>query len=76
MNGKSISRHGFLQKAALGCGSLALRPFRQLFPLTVFPEADRLGRVNASKIVKIFIKSLNRLHTFFKRVGYPVTNEC
>jgi L,D-transpeptidase catalytic domain len=48
--GEPISRRNFLQFAGLGFGSLALRPFRRLFPLTEFPTADRLGRVNSGKV--------------------------
>jgi hypothetical protein len=42
---KPFSRRDFLKLAALGLGSLSLRPWARLFSLTDFPQADRLGRV-------------------------------
>ncbi len=40
-----LSRREFLQAAALTLGGLGLRPWRRLFTLPDFPQADRLGRV-------------------------------
>jgi len=44
---RTLTRRDFLKLAALGFGGLALRPFRRLFDLPEFPEAERLGRVLA-----------------------------
>jgi lipoprotein-anchoring transpeptidase ErfK/SrfK len=41
----SILRRDFLKLAALGLGSLGLKPWRRLFQLPQFPDAQRLGRV-------------------------------
>lgn len=44
MNHSIIKRRDFLKVAALGVGSLALRPYTRLFTLPDFPQADLLGR--------------------------------
>jgi hypothetical protein len=41
----ATSRRDFLKLAALGLGSLSLRPWKRLFALPDFPQAERLGRV-------------------------------
>jgi hypothetical protein len=45
-----LSRRNFLKLAALGLGSLSLRPFRRSFRMPDFPQAERLGRVNVGRI--------------------------
>jgi len=45
----TLSRRDFLKLAALGAGTLALRPFAKL-ALPEFPQADRLGRVTVGKV--------------------------
>lgn len=44
-----VSRRDFLKMAALGAGSLALRPFSR-FLLPDFPQADKLGRITVGKM--------------------------
>lgn len=45
-----LSRREFLKLSSLTLGSLALRPFGQLFTLADFPAGERLGRVNVGKV--------------------------
>lgn len=45
MDSQNISRRDFLKIAALGVGSLSLRPWNKLFALQDFPDNERLGRV-------------------------------
>jgi len=45
-----ITRRSFLKLAALGLGGLGLNPWRKVFALPDFPQADRLGRVCQGKI--------------------------
>ena len=45
MEKKPLTRRELLKLAALGFGSLALRPASRLFQLSDFPQAERLGRV-------------------------------
>lgn len=46
----SISRHNFLQLAAIGVGSLYLAPLASRFTSTHFPDYERLGRICAGKV--------------------------
>ena len=46
---RSFSRRDFLKMAALGTGTLALRPFVRL-ALPEFPQADQLGRITVGKM--------------------------
>jgi lipoprotein-anchoring transpeptidase ErfK/SrfK len=46
----SLTRRDFLKVSALSIGSLGLRPWKMVFTLPDFPEADRLGRVCEGKI--------------------------
>lgn len=54
MTSASISRRDFIKLAALGAGSLALRPIERLSPLSRpaalpdFPPGERLGRLTAT----------------------------
>ncbi len=43
--GKNLTRRDFLKLAALGVGSMGLRPWQKLFALPEFPSAERLARV-------------------------------
>lgn len=45
MNGIKTSRRDFLKIAALGIGSLAMRPWSRFLKLPDFPVAERLGRI-------------------------------
>ena len=54
MNARRVSRREFLKFGAVVLGSLSLNPWRRLFRLPDFPEAERLGRVIGGKV---FIKS-------------------
>jgi len=45
-----ISRRSFLKLAALSLGSLSLSPWRRLYALPDFPEAERLGRVCVGRL--------------------------
>jgi len=47
-----LSRREFLKTAALLVGGMGLRPWRRLFALPDFPQAERLGRVFARVDVK------------------------
>jgi lipoprotein-anchoring transpeptidase ErfK/SrfK len=47
---RGVKRRDFLKLAALGLGSLGLKPWRQLFDLPDFPSSERLGRVVVGKI--------------------------
>jgi len=40
-----LSRRAFLKLSAAGLGSIALSPWKELFVLPDFPQAERLGRV-------------------------------
>ena len=44
MDSQSISRREFLKIAALGLGSLSLRPTKRILGLADFPQSDLLGR--------------------------------
>jgi len=45
-----INRRAFLKLSALGLGNVALNPWRRLFTLTEFPNAERLGRVCVGRV--------------------------
>ena len=53
-NPSRLSRRDVLKLAALGLGSLALRPLTKL-DFTEFPQAERLGRVTVGK-VDVFLR--------------------
>ncbi len=45
MGNANVNRRTFLKLAALSLGSLGFKPWRRLFSLPDFPQANRLGRV-------------------------------
>jgi len=45
-----LNRQAFLKLSALGLGNMALNPWRRLFTLIDFPDAERLGRVCAGSV--------------------------